>query len=500
MFDKYTEKARRVVYFARLEASQFGSSHIETEHLLLGVLREDKALINRFLRSDASVESIRDRIEALSGKRKPNPPNTDLPLANESKRVLVYAAEEAKELASEHVGTEHLFLGLLRAKSGMAANLLNEHGVKIATVREEPAIAEPEPEPKIEPRVAPKAPAPAAAPATPAPTPAAPTNGFFRDLTQAAANGAFDPIVGRDLEIDIIIEVLCGNQRRNPILVGQAGAGKSAIVQGLAQRIAAGQVPPELANRRVIEVEPELVAAWTTDRQRFDEFIRQLSAVSNPDQSILFVDCFLRLSVSETHTRWLNYSGFLQWTLSQTAMRCIAVAEDREFPVAIQFSPWLLQEFRELRVRPLSEEATLTVLQNRKPALEKFHGVIYSEATLEAAMRAATRDMSGATLPRTALELLDVAGSMIKLRRGKPPVEVVESQKKLAAIAELKKRALENREVEKARVLAEDERKEQETLRSLQKKPKSKSSSPETITPEDIKAVIARWSAYPYSQ
>src|ERR1700758_166440 len=198
MFDKYTEKARRVVYFARLEASQFGSSHIETEHLLLGVLREDKALINRFLRSDASVESIRDRIEALSGKRKPNPPNTDLPLANESKRVLVYAAEEAKELASEHVSTEHLFLGLLRAKSGMAANLLNEHGVKIATVREEPAIAEPEPEPKIEPRVAPKAPAPAAAPATPAPTPAAPTNGFFRDLTQAAANGAFDPIVGRD--------------------------------------------------------------------------------------------------------------------------------------------------------------------------------------------------------------------------------------------------------------------------------------------------------------
>jgi ATP-dependent Clp protease ATP-binding subunit ClpC len=500
MFDKYTEKARRVVFFARQEASQFGSSAIESEHLLLGILREDEALINRFLRSDASVVSIRARIEALSGKRKPLPPNQDLPLAAEAKRVLTYAAEEAKELASDTISTEHVFLGLLRVKSGMAASLLNEHGVKISAVREEPAKPESAKEPAKEATAEPPATAAGGhSSSAAASVVASSTNGLFRDLTKAAADGVFDPIVGRDVEIDIVIEVLCGNQRRNPILVGSLGAGKTAIVQGLAQRIAAGQVPGDLADKRIIEVEPELVAAWTSDRKRFDEFIDKLSTVSNPSHSILLVDCFLRLASSQTHTRWINYAGFLEWTLSQPAMRCIAIAEDKEFPLVAQWSPWLVQEFRELRVRPLSEEATLVVLQNRKRALEKFHGVIYAEESLEAAMRAATRDMSGATLPRTAIELLDVAGNVMKLRRGKPPMEVIECQKKLASIAELKKNAMQKQELDKARALAEEERREQETLRGLQKKAKPKSTGPETITPEDVKAVIARWTAYPYS-
>lgn len=488
MFDKYTEKARRVVFFARLEATQFGSPSIESEHLLLGILREDKTLINRFLQSDASVESIRVRIEALSGKRKPLPTNQDLPLSNEAKRVLGYAAEEAKELASEQVGTEHVFLGLLRAKTGLAANLLNEHGVKISTVREEP-LKESRAEIAAEPSVM----APQSAVA------AVPANELFRDLTRAAAEGVFDPIVGRDVEIDIVIEVLCGIGRKNPILVGKLGAGKSAIVQGLAQRIAAGQVPADLANKRVIEVEPELLGAWAADRSRFDEFLQLLSNVAKPEQSILFIDCFLRLAASQTHLRAADYAGFLHWTLAKPGMQCIVVAEDKEFPIALPFSPWLVQEFREVRVRPLSEEATLVVLENRKPALEKFHGVTYTADALETAVKAATRDMSGATLPRTAIELLDVAGSMVKLRRGKPPAEVQEAQKRLVSLAAEKKFAMQKQDLEKARLLADEERSEQENLRTLLKKPRAKTSSPETITPEEIKAVIARWAAYPYS-
>lgn len=488
MFDKYTEKARRVVFFARLEATQFGSPSIESEHLLLGILREDEALINRFLQSDASVESIRDRIEALSGKRKPLPSDQDLPLSTEAKRVLTYSAEEARELASEQVSTEHIFLGLLRAKSGLAANLLNEHGVKISTVREEPVK-----EKRAE------IPAEASVIAPQDTTAPAPVNGLFRDLTKAAADGLLDPIIGRDLEIEIVIEVLSGSRRNNPIVVGKLGAGKSAIVQGVAQRMAAGQVPPDLAKKRIIEVEPELLASWAAERRRFDEFIQLLSSISKPEHSILFIDCFLRLSTSQTHLRASDYAGFLKWTLAHPGMQCIVVAEDKEFPIALPFSPWLVQEFREVRVRPLSEEATLIVLLNRKAALEKFHGVTYSEEALETAVKAATRDMSGATLPRTALELLDVAGSMVKLRRGKPPAEVQEVQKRLASLAEEKKFLMQKHDLEKARVLAEEERKEQENLRALLKKPKAKTSTSETITPEEIKAVIARWATYPYS-
>jgi ATP-dependent Clp protease ATP-binding subunit ClpC len=530
MFDKYTEKARRVVFFARLEASQFGSSHIETEHILLGILREEKELINRFLRSNVSVESIRDRIEALSGKRKPHPPNQDLPLANESKRVLTYAAEEAKELASNTIGSEHIFLGLLRAKSGMAASLLNEHGIKIANVREEPP-ALPEP-PKAAPART-QAPAPASAQqgpaqsaaraqalassvasalapastpapvAVPAPAPAPvlnPPPGLFRDLTQAAKDGVFDPIVGRDAEIDVIIEVLCSHQRRNPILVGILGAGKSGVVQGLAQRIVAGQVPAELANRRVIEVDPEILANWAKDRESFDPFLQLLATVSDPGETILFIDCFLRLTTTQTRERTQDFSGFLQWTLAQPDLRCIAAAEDREFPIAVQLSPWLTQDFRELRVRPLSEEGTLLALENRKPILEKFHGVTYDPAALEQAMRSATRDMAVSYLPRTAIELLDAAGVIARLRRGKPPAEVIEAQARLASLASQKKRAMQTHDVEKVRLLTEEERKEQENIKALQKKRLAKTTSTDTVTPEDIKAVIARWAAYPYSQ
>ncbi len=536
MFDKYTEKARRVIFFARYEASQFGSPSIESEHLLLGILREDKGLVHQYLRSDTSIEDIRTRIEAHSGKRKPLPTNQDLPLSKEARRVLTYAEEESHELASATIGTEHLFLGLLRAKSSLAASLLSEHGIKISAVRDEPPAPAPDPPspppPPPPPKPTPPAPvlgtpppvlstpppveapvipvpaiaapvaAPVAAPAAaPAPPPEPPIpSGTFRDLTQAAKDNAFDPIVGRDAEIDTVIEVLSGTQRFNPILVGLLGAGKSGIVHGLAQRIVAGQVPAWLANRRIIEVDPEVIVSAATDRLSFDTLMRQLATIAPLDETILLVDCFLRLSTAPVRPRSHDFSGFLQWTLSMPGLRCIALAEDKEFPLAVQLSPWLIQEFREVRVRPLSEEATLEALQNRKPILEQFHGVKYDEDSLEAAMRAATRDMSGATLPRTAIELLDVAGSIAKLRRGKPPAEVTETLKKLDALGAQKKAAMQKRQFDEARAIGEEERKQQEHLHALKQKKPAKSSGPETIKPEDIKAVIARWSAYPYSQ
>jgi ATP-dependent Clp protease ATP-binding subunit ClpC len=214
MFERYTEKARRVIFFARYEASQFGSPYIETEHLLLGLLREDKALTNRFLRSHASVESIRKQIEGHTTIREKVSTSVDLPLSNECKRVLAYAAEEAERLSHKHIGTEHLLLGLLREEKCFAAEILHERGLRLSTIREDLARTSQEK--------------------------AAPQRGqressllseFSRDLTQSAMDNQLDPLVGRDGEVERVVQILCRRTKNNPVLIGEPGVGKTAIVE-----------------------------------------------------------------------------------------------------------------------------------------------------------------------------------------------------------------------------------------------------------------------------
>ena len=216
MFERYTEKARRVIFFARYEASQFGSPCIETEHLLLGLLREDKALANRFLRSSASVESIRKQIEAHTTLREKVSTSVDLPLSHECKRVLAYGAEEAERLNHKHIGTEHLLLGLLREEKCFAADILHERGLRLSQVREEIARSSSEKMSSNRPKES------------------SLLSEFSRDLTQAASEGSLDPLVGREGEVERVIQILCRRTKNNPVLIGEPGVGKTAIVEGLA--------------------------------------------------------------------------------------------------------------------------------------------------------------------------------------------------------------------------------------------------------------------------
>ncbi|HEX3876463.1 MAG TPA: Clp protease N-terminal domain-containing protein, partial [Bryobacteraceae bacterium] len=261
-----------MIFFARYEASQFGSPYIETEHLLLGLLREDKALANRFLRSHAAVESIRKQIEGHTTIREKVSTSVDLPLSHECKRVLAYGAEEAERLNHKHIGTEHLLLGLLREEKCFAAEILHERGLRLSTIREELVRSQSE---KVAQR----------------PKESSLLTEFSRDLTQAAMDANLDPLIGRDYELERVVQILCRRTKNNPVLIGEPGVGKTAIVEGLAQRIADGDVPSFLADKRILALDLSLIVAGTKYRGQFEERLKTIMKELMENQNaIIFID------------------------------------------------------------------------------------------------------------------------------------------------------------------------------------------------------------------
>jgi ATP-dependent Clp protease ATP-binding subunit ClpC len=475
MFERYTEKARRVIFFARYEASQFGSSYIETEHLLLGMLREDKALTNRFLRSRASVESIRKQIEAHTTMLEPVSTSIDLPLSNECKRVLAYAGEEAERLSHKHIGTEHLLLGLLREEKCFGAQILKDRGVQLGAVREEIGRIPQES-------------------AARGPLESTPLTGVFRDLTQAAIDGQLEPIVGRDLELDSILEIFSNCRNKNPVLIGERGAGKTAIVEGVAQRIADGAVPSFLADKRILAFEPELIAGWAKERHGFEELTKVVKAQKDPSEVILFLDELDGMLVSTSRSG--SPSGIFKHALLHEEIQCIGVATPNGYREATQAIPWLEQCFRTIHVRPLDEERTLSVLLARKHRLEKFHQVTYTDEALECAAHSFGRHLPGSQL-RKALELLDAAGSRVKLRQHSPQ-EVADCLKRVKSIGQRFESAIVNHEFEKAKFYSDEERKEKENLRVLREKHHLDDSSSAVVGREDVEQMLSRWATYPF--
>ena len=480
MFERYTEKARRVIFFARYEASQFGKRQIETEHLVLGLLREDKALTNRFLRSHASVESIRRQIEKNTTIQEKISTSVDLPLSDESKRVLAYAAEEAQHLGDKHIGTEHLLLGLLREEESFGAAMLNERGLKLEAVREELARIVEEP-------------------SLPSPPQPAPLGDFTRDLTQAAQEGELGALVGRKQELEALIEVLSGSMRANALLIGDRGVGKRAIVEGLAQRIADGVVPLPLAERRLHVLDAQTVAGWALRDMGSTEHVNQtIKALIDASGSILVIDD-LQLFVTAVVRRGSAVAGniFKHW-LARAKLQCISTCTPEEHRVVTQTAQWVADCFRVIHVSPLDAERTLQALQARKQKLEALHGVTYAEDALSCAVELERRYLPQGQMPGKVLELLDAAGARVKLRLGAPTAEIVECAKRVEFIAKKVEEAIENQEFEKARFYSEEEKKEQENLRILRERHHLDEGAAMRVTRADVEEVIARWGKYPY--
>src|SRR5213082_194434 len=481
MFERYTEKARRVIFFARYEASQFGAPAIEPEHLLLGLMREDKTLTGRFFpRAQITIESIRREIESRTLLRERIPTSVELPLAPETKRVLHYSHEESDRLQHRHIGTEHLLLGLLREERSMAAEILFERGLRLAAVREEVARAT-----GSDPRAAQKKDTPHLAE-------------FSRDLTEDAANDKLDPLIGREHEIERVIQILCRRTKNNPVLIGEPGVGKTAIVEGLAQRIVRGEVPSFLENKRILSLDLSLIVAGTKYRGQFEERLKQImrELIENPHY-IVFIDELHTLVGAGSAEGSLDAANILKPALSRGEIQCIGATTPAEFRKSIEKDRSLERRFQAVKVPPPSEGDAIKILFGIKDRYEKFHAVSYTDDAITFSVSHSSRYIPDRFLPDKAIDLIDEAGARVKLRQTSMPEELTEVQKRIKFIVHRMENAIANHEFEKARFYSDEERKERENLRALREKYHLDESSTGVVNREDIEDVVSRWTGVP---
>src|SRR6266540_611525 len=400
MFERYTEKARRVIFFARYEASQFGAPAIEPEHLLLGLMREDKTLTGRFFpRAQVSIESIRKEIEGRTLLREKISTSVELPLAPETKRVLAYAHEESDRLQHRHIGTEHLLLGLLREDRSMAAEILYERGLRLNAVRDEIARQS-----GADARGSQKKDTPHLVE-------------FSRDLTDDASNDKLDPLIGREAEIERVVQILCRRTKNNPVLIGEPGVGKTAIVEGLAQRIVRGDVPSFLENKRILSLDLSLIVAGTKYRGQFEERLKQImrELVENPHY-IVFIDELHTLVGAGSAEGSLDAANILKPALSRGEIQCIGATTPAEFRKSIEKDRSLERRFQAVKVPPPTEEEAVEILHGVRERYESFHQVHYTDEALEAAVYQSHRYIPDRFLPDKAIDVIDEAGARVKLR------------------------------------------------------------------------------------
>ena len=480
MFERYTERARRILFFARYEASQLGSVSIETEHLLLGLIREGKGLTSRiFARSHLSLENIRKEIEGRTVFREKVSTSVEIPFSAETKRVLSCAAEEADRLLHNYIGTEHLLLGILREERSVAASILMEKGMRLHTVREDivqllnekttltrvketPLLAE-----------------------------------FSRDLTEAAMKNQLDPLVGRDYELERVQQVLCRRTKNNAVLIGEPGVGKTAIVEGLAQKVVYGDVPHFLADKRILALDISLIVAGTKYRGQFEERLKAImkELTENPN-IIVFIDELHTLVGAGSAEGSLDAANILKPALSRGEIRCIGATTPAEYRKYIEKDRSLERRFQAIKVDPPAEKETIEILKGVKDRYEQFHRVEYTPEAIEAAVYQSSRYITDRFLPDKAIDLVDEAGARAKLKEAGYSDEFAEINKSIRVAVEQMESAASQKDFEKAQFYRDQEASARENLQLTRERFDGKVRRV-VVSKSDIDEVVSKWTGVP---
>jgi ATP-dependent Clp protease ATP-binding subunit ClpC len=482
VFEKFNEKARRALFFARYEASKLGSRVIETEHILLGVLREgEETVAELFRRFHVKPEDIRREVEGERVFVERISSTAELPLSEESKKILAYAAHEAESMLHPAVGSEHLLVGILRVDGCLAQRILAQHGLDVYSVREEVLGLAKEKEASQQKKELPF------------------LSEYSRDLTAlATTQDGFDPLVGREREVERIIQILSRRTKNNPILLGEPGVGKTAIVEGLAQRIVEGRVPIFLAAKRVLALDLSLIVAGTKYRGQFEERLKGILKELKENKDIIaFVDEIHSLIGAGSAEGSLDAANILKPALSRGEIACIGATTLKEYRKFIEKDRSLLRRFQAVIVQPPSVEETMSILEGIKERYEAFHKVRYAQEALRTAIYQSTRYIPDRFQPDKAIDVLDEAGAKVKLRRVRDTQNLRRLEQEIREVVKQMKQAISDKDFESAVYLREREIELREDLERMTATTSDESDL--EVTARDIEEVVSSWTGIPVS-
>jgi len=483
MFERFNEHVRRSLFFARYEASRSSSRSIATQHVLLGMLREADPAFNRLL-EERGIDARELREELLGDRVALERVSTspDLPLAEESKKALAFAVHEAESMGHASVDSEHLVLGLLRVEGSAAAGYLGSRGLDLFQLREEVERHSRELE------------AEASAQATPL------IVEYSRDLTMIAAEGGFDPLIGREQEVERMVQILSRRTKNNPLLLGESGVGKTAIVEGLASRIVDGSVPMLLADRRILALDLSLLVAGTKYRGQFEERLKGLlKELQDHPEVIVFLDEIHSLIGTGSAEGSLDAANIIKPALSRGEITCIGATTVREYRKYVEKDRALSRRFQAVNIRQPTEDETIKILEGVQSRYEDFHGVRYSDNAIKVAVTHAGRYITDRAFPDKAIDVLDEAGARVKLRQISSTSSLRRVQHEIRGVVARMKDAISRKDFELAVDLREEELRLREELEMLETTHAEEPPERVVVGRADVEDVVASWTGIPVS-
>ena len=494
-FNRFTERARKVILLAKEEARKLFHDYIGTEHILLGLIKEGEGVAAAVLTSlGLDSDNVKEEVEKLIQSGQEKVIENDIPFTPRSKKVIELAMDEARNLGHNYIGTEHLLLGLIREGDGVASQVLINLGLDLKSVRDEvlnllgssvPGYTPPENGSETR-RGKKKTKTPA-------------LDSFGRDLTEMAAKNELDPVIGRDAEIQRVIQILSRRKKNNPVLIGEAGVGKTAIVEGLAQKIIDSDIPEVLRGKRLLILDLAMMIAGTKYRGQFEERIKAvMKEIKENQEVIIFIDEIHTLVGAGGAEGAIDASNMLKPALQRGDIQCIGATTLDEYRKNIEKDPALERRFQPVTVEPPSVEETFEILKGLRDKYEAHHKVRFSDKALEAAAKMSDQYISGRFLPDKAIDLIDEAGAKAKLSVMYMPEELKEIEKSIEGYRIEKEEAVKQQDFEKAASFRDTEKNTRKELEERRQEWKNGIVKHEIeVSDEDIASIVSNWTGIP---